>query len=323
MRIQSVCTNPYFVASQKGGQKKINNFKPARHKVYPDSVSFGNYAQNARYTRVYNPVQEAIEEEKYRQELLKPYFSNVYDSSGKIVLSNDGEPMTVLNPAIVDELDHAAFDFASSSGHGISRGSIRDAVSNFMINDDTIPDSFHNVLHGTSRESIENILKYGPDLRKTRNAAFGPGMYFALCEADAHDYSPAKLKADVIRSKRSNGANGKFVRLNDCFYNKIANSEVYNKLNQILEIEPEPLEYDPLRPAYIPNVKSEVCTRVLDEYCRNIIKDDLEIDAAYAAAPNYHTCLVVFNPDSVVNMSDYTQQPKDVTYNAFGFFSLW
>lgn len=324
MKIQNVGVRPYFYNSKKS--KNVGN-AVKENKMYgqfaSDKVSFGSINKSMCYSRICNPAQEAIEKEEYRQKLLSAYFSKAYDKSGNPVVCPDGEVKTELDKSIVDKLDKSNFEFELPMGQGVFRGPIKQAIINFMVSDDRLPDGFCGVLHGTSKENLASILSHGPNLRNARNTAFGPGMYFALCEADAQDYSPAKLKADVVRAEHANGQRGKFVRLNECFYNKITTPEVYNALDKILDIEPEPTEYDPLRPSYIPTVKYEIPTRVLDEYCRNIINNDLGIDVAYATAPYHNTCLVVFNPDSIVNMSDYSQDEDDFLKKAFSSFPLW
>lgn len=288
-----------------------------------DTVSFGNYDKSVTCTRTYNPAKEAAEEEKFRQSLLDHYFSKVLDESGGTILCRDGQPLTALDSGVVDELDRAVFSFDLPLSGGNFEGSIKQALAYCMRDDERLPDRYCDVLHGTSKENVGNILKYGPDFKKVKNTAFGPGMYFALCEADAQDYSPAKLKADVVKTTRSDGSTGRFVRINDCFYGKIQNAQVYNKLKNILGIEADNSDYDPYTPAYISAVKSEIPTRVLDDYCRNVIVNDLGVDAAYACAPYHHSCIVVFNPESITNLSDYSPSFEDKSDGGFRIFPLW
>ena len=99
----------------------------------------------------------------------------------------------------------------------------KDAINAYIV--DTLDEDteFHRVIHGSSLESINNIINNGPDMRQTTTTtttnAFGPGMYFAFSEGDAHDYSSAKLMADVIpkrkrRERQNCKVQHKFLRQN-------------------------------------------------------------------------------------------------------------
>lgn len=303
MKIQGVISNQrpdYMAAPSFLKQKSTDNRAFTNSKV---DLNFGNN-DKSHYVYVFDPAKEAIEEEKYRNEMMDRFFVPVADSEGNIVTDKNNKPVTELDPRIKNALDSMTFEFLGPDGEKFV-GTIAQAIERFVIFDDNSQESYNGLLHGTSQDSIKNIIENGPDMRKVRTSAFGPGMYFALTEGDAQDYSSAKLQADVVKTTRENGEKGKFARFNTNFYDNIKNSQVLHALNEILDIEPEPSEYNPFRPYYFSKVKSEIPMRVFDEYCRNIIKDDLGIDAAYAFTRGYHPCVVVFNPDSVVNTKEY------------------
>lgn len=309
MKIQSVtASSPFYALNSAAGLKTSGNVNFKANSAVSD-LNFGNM-DKTHYVRVFDPKQEIIDEENYRQELLGRFFVDKKDEDGNLVTDKNSKVATELDPAIKQALDSTVFEFKGPDGK-LFEGTIKDAIERFVIYDDNLPERFVGLLHGTSRENIKAIMENGPDMRKVKNSAFGPGMYFALSEGDAQDYSGAKLMADVVRMQRNDGEKGKFVRWDGNFYDKITNGNVISALDKILDIEPEPLEYDPFRPYYIGRVKSEIPHRILDEYCRNVIKDELAIDAGYGTAPGFHSCIVVFNPDSIVNMSDYSQQSNN------------
>lgn len=303
MKIQSVISNQKVNCATALSAIKENKADSSAFGTSKVDLNFGNN-DKAHFVYVFDPAKEAIEEEKYRNEMMDKFFVPIADSQGNVVTDKNNKPVTELDPRIKDALDSMTFEFVGPDGEKFE-GTIAQAIERFVIFDDNSQDSYNGLLHGTSQDSIKNIIENGPDMRKVRTSAFGPGMYFALTEGDAQDYSSAKLQADVVKTTRENGEKGKFARFNTNFYDNIKNSQVMLALNEILDIEPEPKEYNPFRPYYFSKVKSEIPMRVFDEYCRNIIKDDLGIDAAYAFARGYHPCVVVFNPDSVVNTKEY------------------
>ena len=318
MKIQTMFFGPQNYAQNVRSVNSSNvSSNPVSKSNYCD-LNFGNN-DKAHYVRVFDPAKEIKDEQKYRNELLNRFYVEIKDKNGKPITNKKGEPVTVLDPKIKGALDSMKFEFNGPHGEKFE-GSIKDAIDRFVIYDKNSPAFILGVLHGCSKESIEDIVKYGPDMRKTTRSVFGPGMYFAVGEGDAQDYSSAKLIANLIRTTRPNGELGKFVRFDGAFYENIKNQQVMSALGDILAIEPEPKEYDPFRPHYIAMAKAETPFNVLDEYCRNVICDDLGIDVGYGSARGYHDCFVVFNPDVVQKPADYgseTLNRNDYSYSAY------
>ena len=130
-------------------------------------------------------------------------------------------------------------------------------------------------------------------------------MYFAVCEGDAQDYYSSKLMADIVRVPRSNGEKGKFVRFYGDFYDRIK-SAALGKTGQIIE-EATGLnkETEEDEPYYKSNARMYLPFLIFGEYCRQVLVNDLGIDAAYASAPYHHSSVVVFNADAVKNVRKY------------------
>lgn len=261
------------------------------------------------YMRIFDPAKEQIERENYRKEFMDKIFVEVADENGNPILDNALRPKTILDPAIKEALDNSVFHFEGPDGEKFS-GTIKEALEKYItyVDDDSVI-MYQGLLHGCSQESLNDIIENGPDMKKISRSVFGPGMYFALSEGDAQDYSSAKVKADIVKTKRENGEIGKFVRLKGAFYEKVTNMAVTNMACQLAGIDPESIYcYPQGQPYYISQIKQEVAKKLIDEYCRNILVDELGIDAGYGHAPYHHSCIVVFNPDSVQNASNYNEE---------------
>lgn len=205
------------------------------------------------------------------------------DEAGNKILDKYGNPVIRLNPEIKKAMDKETFEFTGPDGEKFT-GTVKEALLAYIRDiRDLDENRYSGLYHGSSLESIKKIKEQGPDPRKTTSVGFGPGMYFAFSEGDAHDYSGAKIKADLQKHKREDGVTGKFAVFNGLFYRNIKTPEVAKKLQ---EITPTSTDIDSL----------------LNDYCREILVDDLKIDAGYGFARSHHPCVIVFNPDVISNI---------------------
>lgn len=243
-------------------------------------------------------------QKQYSDGLLSKHTVYKTDENGELVLDKRNKPITVIDPKIKAELDKALLEFEGPDGKPVIC-SIKDAVKMHAIDDMRArKDDGFSLFHGTSREAIQNIIKNGPDLGRCSRSAFGPGMYFAFSEGCAEDYSSAKLLADIFPTVRKNGKKGRFVRFNTDYYDKIS-SKGTQKLRELLNLELTSKDFGPNIPYYIAMVKMEVPYKIFDYYFRDLIVNELNIDAADCSSRGYHSCMVVFNPDAIHNIREY------------------
>ena len=95
------------------------------------------------------------------------------------------------------------------------------------------------------------------------------------------------------------------------YYDKI-NGKCATKLRDLLGLNITDKDYSREVPYYIPMVKTEAPYKIFNDYCRDLIVNDLGIDAACGFSRGYHSCVVVFNPDSVCNLREYS--PSAMSY---------
>lgn len=272
----------------------LNTNSPAKNISFGAANDFG-----------YEDLMKRINDEKnYNNEIYEKCFTPLRDKSGKPILDKKGQKIMILLPEIKDQLDSSVFTFKDFQDKEF-QGTIKDAFQTFAQNFDNQPEVMERLLHGTSQESIKDIIENGVKIPRSTNTYFGPGMYFAISEGDAQDYSSAKLMADVIRVPRENGEKGKFVRFYGDYYDRIKAATI-KKTTELIEqatgLSPKSL---PDEPYYKSNARCCLPFLIFGEYCRQALVNDLGIDAAYASAPYHHSCVVVFNADAVKNVQKY------------------
>ena len=252
----------------------------------------------------YNFVSDWEMQKQYSDDLLSKHTVLKTDENGELVLDKRNKPITVIDPKIKAELDKTLLEFEGLDGMPVIC-SIKDAVKMYAIDDVWAnEDDRFGLFHGAPRETIQSILKNGPDIEKCSRSAFGPGMYFAFSEGCAEDYSSAKLLADISPAVRKNGKKGRLVRFNTDYYDKIS-SKGTQKLRELLDLEVTSKDFGPNVPYYIAMVKMEIPYKIFDFYFRDLIVNELNIDAAYCSSRGYHNCMVVFNPDAICNIREY------------------
>lgn len=251
--------------------------------------------------RVYDPMEEIRKEKELRENLFNQFMVEQKDSDGNTITDKQGRPITKLDPKIKEMLDSTTFEFTAPNGSKMNC-TIKDAINAYIV--DTLDEDteFHRVIHGSSLESISDIINNGPDMRKTSRSAFGPGMYFAFSEGAAHDYSSAKLMADIIPQRRENGEKGKIVRFNTNFYDDTINN--HNVHKAITDFTGLKAPNEPWQPHYIERAYMELPEKLVDEYCRDLMVEEMGIDAAQCSARGFHPCAVVLNPDAITNIQE-------------------
>lgn len=254
---------------------------------------------------VFDPREIIRKENEYKEELVNTFFVTQELPNGKSVKK--------LDPEIKERLDELEFEFEGPDGEKFS-SDVKNAIEAFIQRDEEGFDVIRNLLHGTMCESIDDIIKNGIDPMKCKRTVFGPGFYFAFSEGTAQDYSSAKLEADIKRTQKEDGTKARIVRFDGDFYNKISNCALTTAVNDILGLDVGfDSPYNPFAPDYR-RLNSEFISKVVDEYCRDILVNELKIDAGYGNARGYHSCLVVFNPDSIENVRDYSAEQKNRFY---------
>lgn len=251
--------------------------------------------------RVYDPMEEIRKEKELRENLFNQFMVEQKDFDGNTITDKQGRPITKLDPKIKKMLDSTTFEFTAPNGSKMNC-TIKDAINAYIV--DTLDEDaeFQGVIHGSSLESINDIINNGPDMRKTSTSAFGPGMYFAFSEGDAHDYSSAKLMADIIPQRRENGEKGKIVRFNTNFYDKINNHNLHKAITDFTGLEAPD---EAFQPYYIERAYMELPSKLVDEYCRDLMVEEMGIDAAQCGARGFHSCAVVLNPDAITNIQEF------------------
>lgn len=200
----------------------------------------------------------------------------------------NGKMKKRLKPEVKEFFDNQTVTYKDSEGIE-KEGSIKDALKSLILQRRDLDE--WRMYHGTTQKSIENILQNGPDMLECKEGAFGPGMYFAFSEGDAMVYSPAKITADIKGVERENGEKGQKAIFNELFDKKFDTQKVTKTFED---------EFGKKARFGFFTAKT-----VFEEYCRQIFTDELNIDAAYGHARCYQGVLVVFNPNSITNISKF------------------
>lgn len=291
MRIQNIAPSCYCVPAKKSEKKEI-------------SLASDTPQECERMVRVFDPAKRIQEEREYQNKLYDTYFETLTDETGKTKFR--------LEPEIKEYMDNKIFEFEGPEGEKI-KGSAKDALKAYVASQEDIP-CIDGALHGALREAIESIIKNGFDTRRISATAFGPGFYFGS-EGTAQDYSSAKLQADIKRTKRPDGSEGKFVRFNQAYYNDMICCKLYGAMNDVLRLDTGYSKvYNPFSTDFN-DVNRNFLSKAINEYCRDILVNEMGIDAAFAASPGYHNCVVVFNPDAIANVKEF--EPYGDSYNGF------
>ena len=180
MQIQNLTLNNISPQKISSKNNNANNSTPKCDNSIKDVPnSFYRPLNFGGEIRVYDPMEEIRKEKELRENLFNQFMVEQKDSEGNTITDKQGRPITKLDPKIKEMLDSTTFEFTAPNGSKMNC-TIKDAINAYIVdtlNEDT---KFHRVIHGSSLESINDIINNGPDMRKTTTNAFGPGMYFAF-----------------------------------------------------------------------------------------------------------------------------------------------
>ena len=209
--------------------------------------------------------------EEMKQEYKSKILEAVIDSEGKI------------DKRIVDFLDNQKFDI-DIDGTGKKKSmTIKEAIDSAIVR---TYDADTTLYHATwTTEVADKIIQNGFDPDKISRTKLGPGFYFSPSEGGAIEYSSCILKADI---------KGKCAQVNGPFYEQITNAHPVIALSDFIGLNSR--EYE------LGMAENEVCTKLVNEYARNYLVNELGVDMAYGSSGRFETCYAVYNPDSISNV---------------------
>lgn len=208
-----------------------------------------------------------------RQALCDEYFNKImsvcHDENGN------------LDSRLKDYLDNTKFEIADKNG--IKRMmTVKEAIEGSILRsyDIDIP-----LFHATYTKEIgEQIIKNGFDPNKISRTQFGPGFYFSGSEGAAMQYNSAVLVADC---------KGKCAHVDGPYFDRITDSGIYGKLAEFIEL--------PMQEYGFGTVGHDVCRKLLFEYTRNMIVNELGYDMAYGSS-RVDSCYAIYNPKAISNI---------------------
>lgn len=216
---------------------------------------------------MYQPLCTTFEESEKKEKEYK-------DKVNSLCILKNGK----LHPLIKEHLDESRFIFEFENQKPMC-DTIKNAIQSQIIE---VRDFDSKLFHSTdTTQTREKILKNGFDPKFISRTKFGPGFYFAFTEGDALEYNSAKLKA---RCK------GKCARINGAYYDKIVSMPIAKSIEDFIGLEP--CGYP------VGKFNYEICSKILNEYVRNLFIEDLGYDLAYGS-DRTTTCIVAHNPNAI------------------------
>ena len=309
MQIQSTTINT-DIHSKLTSKKNIKQISEQQQNNTTIKYSTTPYYHPVNFGRIFNPTEEIKKEKELKESLLNQFIIEQKDPEGNILRNNHGQPIKKLDPKIKHMLDSKTFDFTAPDGTQMNC-TVEEAIKAYIVETFDEDKKYNDLLHGTSTESIEDILTNGIDMSKTQRNAFGPGMYFAFSEGDANDYSSSKIIADITPQQRNSNQKGRIVRFNNNFYDQINTYQTYTAIQDFIDLK-RPINAE--QSYYIENVYREIPSKLFDEYVRELLVDDMGIDAAQCYASYHHPCVVVFNPDAITNIRKFKTSHSNSYY---------
>lgn len=209
-----------------------------------------------------------------RDALKNEYKSKILEA----VTTPDGK----LDKRIVDFLDNQKFEIEDVKTGQKSLKTIKEAIDSAIVRTYDVDTSAY---HATwTREVGEQIIKNGFDPSKISRTKLGPGFYFSAAEGGAFEYSSCILMADF---------KGNCAQVTGPFYEKIMDSYPGHALANFIGLKSK--DYD------LGMAESEVCTKLINEYARDYLVNDIGVDMAYGPSGRFETCYAVYNPDVISN----------------------
>ena len=208
-----------------------------------------------------------------QEELGNEYYNKIYD----VCFDSDGK----LDERLKCYLDNTKFDIATSNGE-IKKMTIKEAVTSSIIRDCDVDTSLYHATWTT--EVADKIIKNGFDVNKISRTQFGPGFYFSSSYGSAREYNSAVLKADC---------KGKCAIVDGPYFDRITESSATSDIASFIGLSSN--GYGTAKHEH------NVARRVLYEYTRNMIIDELGYDMAYGSS-RFDSCYAVYNPKAISNV---------------------
>ena len=176
-------------------------------------------------------------------------------------------------------LDNQSFTFKKHDGSEF-KGTIREYLNDSIINP-TAPIREVPLIHCTATKEIaEDIIQNGLDWTKTGRMKCGPGTYFSLSMAD----SIGQGAGSVAIQGEYTGDQNEMGIFEPCFYTAIEGNK------EILDL--------------IKKTQGGNENKILNEYCHNILMNEMGYDIIYAASGRTSGAYVVLN-DNCMKLSKY------------------
>lgn len=220
------------------------------------------------YEPLYTPFEESERKEK-------EYINKLTS----LCISKDG----TIHPLIKKHLDESKFIFELNDGKS-ELLNIKDAIKAKIRKEEDIDCTLYHATY--TKETAKKILENGFRPEFISRTKFGPGFYFAFSEGDALQYNSAKLRA---RCK------GKCANMDGAYYDKIATSAVTKSIEDFIGLEP--CGYP------ISKYNYDVCTKILNEYVRNLFVNEFGYDLAYGSEKGI-CCIIAHNPSAISEIEE-------------------
>lgn len=243
----------------------------------------------------------AINSSNYGNRYIRPENINTFKGSEINDLGNTNSahlPTSVVNSKkaeiVKKALDDKVFEFELSDGSKMN-GTVKEYLKACILGEVT-EGKYSNLIHGTSAEAREEILKNGFSSNKISRTAAGPGTCFGP-EGTALDVGGGATLSCKFE--------GKIANFTDKFYSQIeSNKEIVSIVDDVLEIgalkklqEGKFSEWDG---AYTKVLKA------IGEYTREVLVKGLGIDASnYHGDRTHYPCFVVYNTDKLSDIEKY------------------
>lgn len=262
---------------------KISNFNPAIYSQMGNlSTSFGNNKSQQTMgvedklpnPKLYADCDNFMIPFNVRQELSEDYSKKVID----VCFDKNGH----LDKRIKNFLDTTEFEIKTSDSGDTKKMTIKEAIDSSIIRTYNAKGNFYHAT--TYKEVGDKIIEEGFDPMKISRTKFGPGFYFSPSEGGALEYSSCVLKSDY---------DGNCAHVDGPFYERITDSEANRKLGDFIGLKSN--DYS------IRNIEYEIITKIINEYSRDYLVNDLGVDMAYGSS-RAESCFAVFNPNILSNV---------------------
>lgn len=209
-----------------------------------------------------------------RKELSDEYCKKIM----QICFDKDGK----IDSRIKKYLDTAKFNIKASDAGETKQMTIKEAINSAIIRRYRAKGNFY---HATAYKEIgDKIIEEGFDPMKISRTKFGPGFYFSPSEGGALMYSNCVLKSDF---------DGECALVDGPFYDRITDSDASKKLREFIGLKSNSYS--------IHMAEYEILSKIINEYSRDYLVNELGIDMAYGSS-RAESCFAVFNPQILSNI---------------------